>query len=87
MHHLSQQCARWLPGPTQRIILPTPSPSLPYRVQVSETTNDLYNETLFDYVTPQGGLSWSRVITCNALATTAVQWAACFSEYNGGTYR
>jgi hypothetical protein len=54
---------------------------------VSETTNDLYNTTLFDYVTPKGGLSWSRVITCNALATTGVEWAACFSEYNGGTYR
>ena len=65
---------------------PVPSHATP-PTQVSETTNDLYNETLFDFVTPKGGLSWSRVITCNALATTAVQWAACFSEYNGGTYR
>ena len=56
-------------------------------LMISETTNDLYNETLYDFVTSSGGLSWSRVITCNALALSASQWTSCFSQYNGGTYR
>ena len=41
---------------------------------------------LYDFVTAHGGLSWSRVVTCNALARSAAHWTACFSQYNGGTY-
>lgn len=43
-------------------------------------------QTLYDLVTPHGGLSWQRVLVCNTLARTAAEWTSCFVPYNAGTY-
>ncbi|ETO14283.1 hypothetical protein RFI_23087 [Reticulomyxa filosa] len=53
---------------------------------VVETTNDIFNKSLFSRLTPETLLSWQRVRIANALATTAQEWTQIFAEYNSGTY-
>ena len=51
-----------------------------------ETTNDVFNTTLFQYITPKSVLCWMRSVVSNRLAFTAKQWVDYFAEYNSGTY-
>ncbi|EFC47273.1 laminin A family protein [Naegleria gruberi] len=51
-----------------------------------ETTNDVFNETLFQYITPKSVLCWVRSIVANRLATTSKEWVYYFGLYNSGTY-
>jgi len=53
---------------------------------VVETTNDIYNKTLYSRLSPETLLSWQRVRIANALGSTAKQWTEIFAEYNSGTY-
>jgi hypothetical protein len=48
---------------------------------ISETTNDIYNVSLYDLITPRSLLSWQRVRAANLLATTAPEWTALVAEY------
>lgn len=60
------------------------------RLIVSETTNDIYNQTLNDIIASTNGngvlMTWLRTMAANALATTGPQWAQLFSRYLSGTY-
>jgi hypothetical protein len=53
---------------------------------VMETTNNVYNFSLYDQLTPQSLLSWVRAITTNYLASTPDQWHKLFKQFNSGTY-
>ncbi|XP_042591300.1 phospholipase B-like 1 isoform X3 [Cyprinus carpio] len=53
---------------------------------VTQTTNDVFNSSLFSLVTPEALLAWQRVRVAHALACTGKQWAQIFSKHNSGTY-
>ena len=56
------------------------------KLAVLQTTNGIYNESLFDRVTPFGLPAWLRVQAANAIATTGTDWARIFDAENAGTY-
>ncbi|MBN3302433.1 PLBL1 Phospholipase, partial [Amia calva] len=51
-----------------------------------QTTNSIFNRTLYQLVTPQSLLAWQRVRLAHALARDGQQWAEVFARYNSGTY-
>lgn len=51
-----------------------------------QTTNGIYNHSLFKLVTPQSLLAWQRVRVSNMMARDGKEWASVFSKYNSGTY-
>nr|XP_046207967.1 phospholipase B-like 1 isoform X1 [Oncorhynchus gorbuscha] len=53
---------------------------------MTQTTNSVFNTSLFTLVTPHSLLAWQRVRLAHALARTGEQWAHIFSKYNSGTY-
>ena len=53
---------------------------------VTETTNTIIDETLYDLLTPASLLSWQRALVANRLATTGEEWTWLFSQYNSGMY-
>jgi hypothetical protein len=56
------------------------------KLSVIETTNGIFNTTLYQYVVPQSVLSWIRVILSNRMATDGKSWTEIFAKYNSGTY-
>eukprot|EP01132_Coremiostelium_polycephalum_P003860 gene3860-4811_t len=57
-----------------------------HQLAVMETTNNIFNNTLFAYVIPQTLFVWQRAVIANILATTAQSWTQVFQLYNSGTY-
>ena len=53
---------------------------------VIETSNNIFNTSLYDLLKPESLLCWQRVILANRLADDAPSWSKIFSEYNSGTY-
>ena len=53
---------------------------------VLETTNNVFNKSLYTAVVPQSLFAWHRVRLANLLAHSPPEWAAVFSQYNSGTY-
>ncbi|KAJ8251612.1 hypothetical protein GJAV_G00223210 [Gymnothorax javanicus] len=53
---------------------------------MTQTTNNVFNTSLFSSVTPESLLAWQRVRLAHALSHTGKQWAQTFSRYNSGTY-
>eukprot|EP00698_Gefionella_okellyi_P022872 TRINITY_DN7660_c0_g1_i1.p1 TRINITY_DN7660_c0_g1~~TRINITY_DN7660_c0_g1_i1.p1 ORF type:complete len:530 (+),score=102.91 TRINITY_DN7660_c0_g1_i1:49-1638(+) len=53
---------------------------------VTETTNDFYNDTLYELIKPQSVLFWIRTILANRMANNGQQWMQVFERYNSGTY-
>jgi len=51
-----------------------------------QTTNNIFNTSLYKLVTPQSLLAWQRVRLANALASTGQEWANYVSQHNSGTY-
>ncbi|XP_076075549.1 phospholipase B-like 1 [Mytilus galloprovincialis] len=51
-----------------------------------QTTNNVFNQTLYKLVQPQSLLAWQRVRVANMMASSGKQWADVFSLYNSGTY-
>jgi len=56
------------------------------RIVVTETTNGIYNNSLYNAITPTTVLSWMRVVAANRLATSAQSWTELFARQNSGTY-
>lgn len=56
------------------------------RMAVTQTTNGIYNQSIYDEVTPRSLYAWQRVRTANTLARSGSDWAKNFRRYNGGTY-
>ncbi|KAK2833779.1 hypothetical protein Q5P01_017668 [Channa striata] len=55
-------------------------------LMMTQTTNNVFNSSLFDVITPSSLLAWQRVRLANSLAHTGEEWAQTFSKYNSGTY-
>ena len=53
---------------------------------VMETTNSIFNQTLYDLLKPESLLTWVRVILANRLASSAEEWTNIFKKENSGTY-
>jgi len=51
-----------------------------------QTTNDVFNMSLFDYVTPQTVPSWIRVRVANQKSVKSSDWGPYVQQYNSGTY-
>ncbi|KAL0198957.1 hypothetical protein M9458_007497, partial [Cirrhinus mrigala] len=55
-------------------------------LMMTQTTNNVFNTSLYSYITPASLFSWQRVRLAHVLAYTGEQWAKTFSRYNSGTY-
>ena len=53
---------------------------------VMETTNPVYNNSLYEKVKPECLLTWVRSMLANRLASSALDWAEIFRKENSGTY-
>jgi hypothetical protein len=53
---------------------------------VIETTNAIFDTTLYDHITPKSLLCWQRAMIANRLSTTSKEWTDIFGLYNSGTY-
>jgi hypothetical protein len=53
---------------------------------VMETTNAIFNTSLYDQVVPKTIPTWGRAYIANALAATRSDWLSLFPKYNSGTY-
>ena len=55
-------------------------------IVVTETTNAVFTESLFDKISPNSMLCWERAMIANRLAIDAKGWTELFARYNSGTY-
>lgn len=53
---------------------------------VTETTNAVFNTSLFVNVTEQTVPYWIRITVANRMASNGQEWAYYFGLYNSGTY-
>ena len=53
---------------------------------VMETTNHVFNTTLFDTLTPESFTCWLRTMLALRLADNGKEWSEIFERYNSGTY-
>lgn len=51
-----------------------------------QTTNNVFNHTLYDLVTPHSLMAWQRVRVASQMARTGAEWAETVAAYNSGTY-
>lgn len=56
------------------------------RMVVMETTNAVFNNSLYDKVTSRALLAWQRVPVSNYLAHDGTHWGKLMSRHNSGTY-
>lgn len=53
-------------------------------LMMTQTTNNIFNSSLFDHITPNSLLAWQRVRLAHSLGHTGEEWAKTFSMYNSG---
>lgn len=53
---------------------------------MTQTTNNVFNSSLFHLITPNSLLAWQRVRLAHSLAHTGEEWAKTFSRYNSGEW-
>ncbi|XP_048758245.2 phospholipase B-like 1 [Ostrea edulis] len=51
-----------------------------------QTTNNVFNKTLYNYVKPESLFAWQRVRVANMIANGGEEWAKIVAQYNSGTY-
>jgi len=56
------------------------------RMVVMETTNGIFNNSLYDQVVPRALMAWQRVPVSNFLARDGAHWAELMTLHNSGTY-
>jgi len=56
------------------------------KLVIVETSNDIYNNSLYDLLTPYTVPYWIRNVVANQLATSGRSWHEWFYRYNSGTY-
>lgn len=56
------------------------------KLVIIETTNDVFNNSLYDFVTTSTVPYWVRVIVASRTATGSKDWHDIFYQYNSGTY-
>mgnify|MGYP001581291961 FL=1 len=57
-----------------------------HELAVQETTNEVFNTSLYVAVVPQTVSEFVRVMTANYVAATGREWADLFATLNSGTY-
>ncbi|XP_056460799.1 phospholipase B-like 1 [Gadus chalcogrammus] len=55
-------------------------------LMMTQTTNNMFNASLYALVTPKSLLAWQRVRLAHSLARTGQEWAETFATHNSGTY-
>ncbi|KAM8824206.1 phospholipase B-like 1 isoform 2-T2 [Synchiropus picturatus] len=55
-------------------------------LMMTQTTNNVFNASLFHLITPSSLLAWQRVRLAHSLARSGEEWARVFSRHNSGTY-
>ena len=53
---------------------------------VMETTNNIYEKSLYKQIKPEALLTWVRAMVANRLASSAEDWTNIFKKENSGTY-
>jgi hypothetical protein len=53
---------------------------------IMETTNNVFNMSLYLNVVPQSVLYWVRNTVANRMSNSGAEWIKIFSKYNSGTY-
>jgi hypothetical protein len=53
---------------------------------VTETTNNVFNMSLYQNVLTTTVLYWLRVVVANRMAHNGSEWVSIFGKYNSGTY-
>ena len=53
-------------------------------VVLLQTTNNVFNRTLYQSVVPQSLLAWQRLRVANMMSSTGSEWAEIFKKYNSG---
>jgi len=53
---------------------------------IMETTNEVFNQSLYNFVTPETVPYWIRVMVATRMASSGEQWSNIFAQYNSGTY-
>lgn len=51
---------------------------------MTQTSNSVFNVSLFAQLHPHSLLAWQRVRLANSLARSGEEWAQVFSKYNSG---
>ena len=51
-----------------------------------QTTNSLFNHSLYDLVKPESVLAWQRVRVASMIAGSAEEWHELMAFHNSGTY-
>jgi hypothetical protein len=51
-----------------------------------QTTNNIFNTTLYEHVKPQSLMAWQRVRLANTLAHDGKEWYSYIDWFNSGTY-
>ena len=51
-----------------------------------ETTNNLFNDTLYSQINSNSLFTGDRAMICNRIANSSKEWGEYFSKYNSGTY-
>ena len=49
-----------------------------------QTTNNVFNKTLYKQVVPQSLMAWQRVRIAHMMASTGKEWAQILARYNSG---
>ena len=49
---------------------------------VMETTNSVFNGSLYNGIIPQTLLSWTRAVVAGTLARSGPEWANLFAQHN-----
>lgn len=52
-----------------------------------QTTNNVFNKKLYNFVKPQSLFAWQRVRVANMMANGGEEWSKIMTRYNSGTYR
>lgn len=53
---------------------------------VTQTTNNVFNMSLQQYILPQTLFAWMRVRIACAVATDGHSWSVTMGKHNSGTY-
>lgn len=56
------------------------------KLAVTETTNGIFTQELYNKIVPQALLSWVRALQANMGAKSCAEWMNIFGRYNSGTY-
>jgi hypothetical protein len=51
-----------------------------------QTSNNVFNNTILEYIQPQSLLAWQRVRTAHAVASSGPEWYSNFKQFASGTY-